>query len=334
MKLRPVLLSAGAAIAIASAITWYFARPESVVAVAPKTGDAAEIIYATGVVEPLTWAKVTPLVRERIIEQCDCEGAVVEGGFVLARLDTGEAEAELAELRARLKLAVEEQERVSVLVNRNVGTQQALDRARAEVAQIDAMIAGQKARLENYLLRAPSSGVVLRQNGEVGEIAEQGSVLFWVGQLRPLVVIADVNEEDIPRVSTGQKALLQSDAFPNQVLRATVQRITPMGDPVSRTYRVRLLLPDDTPLLIGMSVDVNIVVRTSMDVLLVPAPAVQGNSLFVIESGRARRRTVDVGIRGAREVEIRSGIEASTDAIISPFPDGLTDGARVKVTER
>ena len=52
-------------------------------------GSAAEIVYATGVVEPRTWAKVTPLVRERIVELCGCEGREVDKGDVLARSTTG-----------------------------------------------------------------------------------------------------------------------------------------------------------------------------------------------------------------------------------------------------
>ena len=38
----------------------------------PRRGDAAEIVYATGIVEPRTWAKATPLLRERIVELRNC----------------------------------------------------------------------------------------------------------------------------------------------------------------------------------------------------------------------------------------------------------------------
>ena len=71
----------------------------------PQRGDAAEIVYATGVVEPRTWAKVAPLLRERIVDLCNCEGEAVERGAVLARLDSRQPEASLAELRARQKFA-------------------------------------------------------------------------------------------------------------------------------------------------------------------------------------------------------------------------------------
>lgn len=309
--------------------TWYMLRPQAVTTIIPKRGDVAEIVYANGIVEPRIWAKVTALVRERIVEQCDCEGKAVEKGAILARLDTSEAQAAVAELEARLRLAREDHQRLAVLVERNATSQQSVDRASSEVAQLEAVLAGQKAKLESYVLRAPAAGTVLRRDGEVGEIAEPGTVLFWVGQPVPLLVVADVNEEDIPRVVVGQRALLRSDAFPNRSLEAAVDSITPKGDPVTKTYRVRFRLPDDTPLMIGMSTDVNIVIRVSENALTIPSLALRANAIYAVEDGKAIQHELVTGIRGMKDVEIRSGL-ADDMRIISPFPEDIAEGARVK----
>lgn len=330
MRILKLVVLALVAAALAGGGIWYALRPAEVAAVRPTRGDAAEVVYATGVVEPRTWAKITALVRERIVELCDCEGMAVERGKVLARLDDREAQASLAELRARQRLAAEELERQRVLAGRNVASQQGLDRARSEAAQIEALIAGQAARLESYVLRAPMSGVVLRRDGEVGEIADQGRVLFWVGQPRPLLVVAEVNEEDIPRIRVGQRALLRADAFPERALEATVDSITPKGDPIAKTYRVRLAVPADSPVMIGMTVDVNIVVGTARNALLLPAEAIDGRAIFVIgPEGVARRRELEIGIRGTAAVEVRAGLDETT-RVITPFPQDLADGARVR----
>lgn len=332
MKTSRILVVMGL-VAAGAAGVWSFMRPTSVELVAPRRGDAAEIVYATGVVEPRTWAKVTPLIREHIVELCNCEGQDVEEGAVLARLDSRQADATLAELRARERLAATEYERLSVLIERNAASQQALDRARSEINQAEALISGHKARLENYVLRAPMSGVVLRQDGEVGEIAEPGTVLFWVGKPKPLQVVADVNEEDIPRIAVGQRVLLQADAFSGRQLEASVDRITPKGDPVAKTYRVYLALPDDTPLMIGMTVEINIVIRVADNALLVPAEAIRENAVFTVADGVARRHPVTIGIRGPREVEVLSGLD-DDQRIISPVPETLVDGAKVRPAEQ
>jgi membrane fusion protein (multidrug efflux system) len=318
----------GVAVIGALAAVWHAWRPVVVESPPPRRGDVAEIVYASGVVEPRLWAKVTSLVRERIVEQCNCEAEKVEQGAVLAKMDDSEAKAALSDLEARSRLARENLSRLTTLVEKNAASQQALDQARADAAQMEAQIAGQKSKLDSYFLRAPSAGTVLRKDAEVGEIADAGAVLFWVGQPKPLLVVADVNEEDIPRVDLAQRVLLRADAFPDRALEGTVDSITPKGDPVTKTYRVRIKLPDDTPLRIGMSTDVNIVTRVAKNALLVPSIAMRGSTLFIVENGKARLRKVEVGIRGISEVEVLSGL--SEDArVISPFPESLADGARV-----
>ncbi|CAN7257839.1 efflux RND transporter periplasmic adaptor subunit [Bosea sp. LjRoot90] len=327
MKFARSLLAA-AAVIVAGGAYWSLSKPIAVATVAPKRGDAAEIVYATGTVEPRIWAKVAALVRERVIERCDCEGQRVEQGQILARLDSAQAEATLAELKARQKLATAEHDRLAVLVERNVMSLQALDRARSEMSQASALIAGQTARLENYVLRAPMRGTVLRRDGEVGEIAEPGTVLFWIGEAKPLRVVAEVNEEDIPQVKPGQRVLIRADAFPGRTLEGTVDSITPKGDPVAKTYRVYLALPGDTPLLIGMTVELNVIVRVAQNALLLPVAAVQGNAIFIVEGDVARRHELAIGIRGTGDVEVLSGLPEAA-RVIAPYPEKLSDGARV-----
>ncbi|AZO36464.1 MAG: efflux RND transporter periplasmic adaptor subunit [Mesorhizobium sp.] len=330
MRVRRWIPGIVVAAAVVGGTAWYLLRATPVSIVTPWRGDAAEIVYASGSVEPHTWAKVAPVVRERIVEQCNCEGARVAQGDVLARLDDSEVRAALGELEARRALAGQEFQRQSVLADKNATSQQALDRAQSELSQIEALVAGQKARLETYVIRAPTPGVVLRQDGKVGEIAELGTVLFWVGEQKPLLVIAEVNEEDIPRVEVGQRTLLRADAFPGQILEAVVNRITPKGDPVTKTYRVYFRLPDNTPLRIGMSTDVNIVIRVAKNALLVPSVAIEGNNIVVVEGETARLREIHTGIRGNNGVEVLSGIDALAQ-VISPYPAELADGARVTV---
>jgi multidrug efflux pump subunit AcrA (membrane-fusion protein) len=169
-------------IAVAAAVTWWFlARGLSVTVAAVTRGTAAEIVYATGAIEPLRWAKVTTLVKGRIIERCRCEGRFVNTGFVLARLDDAEAQAALRELRAREEFARKEVERQSQLVARGATSAQSFERAQTEHLQIQALIAAQIERLAYYRIHAPMDGVVLREEGEVGEIVDSNVLLYRIG---------------------------------------------------------------------------------------------------------------------------------------------------------
>lgn len=309
---------------------WAFARGPQVAAVAAVRGNAAEIVYATGGVEPVRWAKVASVIRDRIIEICDCEGKTVAKGDLLARLDSREVEAGLKELKAREEFLKREMSRVSELIVRGAATTQAHERAGMDLQTVQGLIAVQSEKIADYTIVAPLDGVVLRRDGEIGEIAEAGQILFRIGVPKPLQVVAEVNEEDIPRVALGQTALFRTDAFPDRSLQGKVSEITPMGDVMAKTFRVKIALPDDTPLKPGMSVEANIISRQKANALLVPADALRGDAVYVIDGTRVHRRPVTVGIRGTRTVEILSGL-ADGEQVASPATADLSDGKRVHI---
>lgn len=327
--MRRRLLPALLLLAALAAGAWWWTRPVAVPVATLVRGDAAEVVYATGVVEPVRWAEVTPLARARIVETCRCEGEAVEAGQVLFRLDDAAPRARLGELETRLDLAEKSLARIEPLVQRRVAPLERLDEAEAEVAELRAAVAAAEAELADLVIRSPMKGVALRVDAEVGEVASPGETLAWVGEPRPLRIVAEVNEEDIPRVETGQRALLKADAFPDRALEAEVASITPMGDPTLKTYRVYLSLPGNTPLMIGMSVEVNVILRVKAGVTLAPAAALVEGALLVLAGERLERRPVETGIAGPERVEIVSGAEPG-EVVVSPADAALAEGARVR----
>jgi RND family efflux transporter MFP subunit len=331
MKQRKWLIAAAILLLVAAG-WWRFGRGPEVAAATAARGTAVEIVYATGGVEPVHWAKVASVIRDRIIEVCDCEGKSVAKGDVLARLDDGQVRAGLKELKAREEFLQREMSRVSELITRGAATTQAHERAAMDLQTVQGLISVQTEKISDYTIVAPMDGVVLRRDGEIGEIAEAGQILFRVGVPKPLQVVAEVNEEDIPRVAIGLVALFRTDAFPDQRLEGKVNEITPMGDVAAKTFRVKMRLPDDTPLKPGMSVEANIVSREKPNALLIPADALQGNAVFVLDGSHVRKREVKIGIRGTRQVEVLSGL-ADGERVAAPAATDLRDGDRVRVID-
>ena len=119
-------------------------------------------------------------------------------------------------------------------------------------------------------------------------------------------------------------------AFPGQVLPATVGQITPKGDSTRKAYRVRLNLPEDTPLLIGMTVEANIVLHQTDNAVLVPPAAVRDGRVFVVRRERVEPRRVELGVQGARSVEVLRGLAAGEMVVLDP-PAGLAAGQLVRL---
>jgi RND family efflux transporter MFP subunit len=330
MRGRNVLFAITLVALAAGAAAYFLGRAHTAVTVAPVArGAAVHAVYATGTVEPVTWAKVAPVTTGRIAAILLRDGAPVRTGTPLARLDDREARARLAELEARLRYWQDEVKRQQALAERGFASREARDRAQMEHLQSEAALAAQRQRILDLTLVAPLDGIVLRQDGEVGEVVDAKQVLFWVGQPTPLRITAEVDEEDIPLVRVGQRTLIKADAFPAQALQGTVAEITPKGDPVNKSFRVRIGLPAETPLKIGMTTEINIIAREVADALLVPAGAVRGNRVFVVEDGIARSRAVTPGIQGRAMTQVLDGVREGEMVVVDP-PAGLGDGDRVR----
>jgi RND family efflux transporter MFP subunit len=305
-------------------------QPPTVTAGVAILGPVSEAVYGTGTVEPERWAKVVPLQRRRVVDLCRCEGQAIKTGQVLARQDDTEEVNALHELEINNEQLARDLDRAKRDRDKNDAAKTEYEQRSTQYEQSKSRIGAQKARIDSLVLRAPMDGMVLRRDGEVGEIVGPTDVLFWVGPPAPMQVVAEINEEEITRISVGQKAFLRSEAFSAQALRATVSQITPKGDPARKTFRVYLLLPRDTPLRIGMTVEVNIIYREKTAAIVVPSEAVAGNAVQVVSGGKIRRVPVTVGIRGSRNVEIIGDVSKGV-TVLSPARVDLADGTRVNV---
>jgi RND family efflux transporter MFP subunit len=327
--LRIVVVVVVALCLAAGVYYFYFGRPKHVTVASARLAPVSEIVYATGTVEPVQWAKVVPLQRKRIVELCRCEGQEVTKGQVLGRQDDTEERAVLKELDIRHQQLQRDLERAEKDRKNDKITKAELEQKETAVKESSSRIAAQQSRMESLVLRSPMDGMILRRDGEIGEIVGPTDVLFWVGKPTPLQIVAEINEEEITKIAVGQSAYVSNEAFGNKSLRADISQITPKGDPTTKTFRVFLQLPEDTPLRIGMSVEVNIVFREKPAAVVVPFDAVSAGAVQVVEGGHIHRVPVTIGLRGTQFVEIIGDVAAGAP-VVSPARTDLADGARVQ----
>jgi RND family efflux transporter MFP subunit len=318
-------------LAAAAAVVWYFFGPVRVTAAVPSRGPAVEAVYGSGIVEPEVMVAIGPKVSGRLQELAVDEGDSVRKGAVLARLDGRDLAATVAEWESRVRFGEAEFRRIEELARRRLAAATDLDRARNELATASAARDRVREQLADMTLRAPEDGVILRREGEIGQLQRPGDTLFWFSCCGGLRVSAEIDEEDIPSVQPGQRVLIAADAFPGRVFEGKVSEITPKGDPVARSFRVRMALPADTPLRVGMTADCNIIVAERNDALLVPATAIAGDKLWVIRDGRLAEQAVTLGAGRDGLVEIRAGL-AADDVVVSPLHAGLRPGRRASVS--
>ncbi len=295
-------------------------RAERLAVVRPVRGEAVQAVYATGTIEPTVMLPIAPRQGGRLVELLVDEGALVKKGELLARMEDADMQKAIDKLQAEYTLAQSEYTRKRALGKSGAVSKQALDQARTTEESALAALEQAKAQQDYTKLFAPEEGRIIRRDGEIGEFIGQGQAVFWIERPDSLRVTVEVDEEDIPLVDVGQAVVVRADAYPDQVFDGTVQSITPKGDPVSRSYRVRMALTGKTPLMSGMTAETNIIVQTQKNALLVPASAVKDQALWVVEAGRLVHKTVETGIKGPERIQILSGLSGEEEIVKTPVP--------------
>ncbi len=320
----------GVAAAAGAALWWWRQSPLTVQVAHPARGPAVDAIYATGIVEPTVMLPIAPRASGRILTLPADEGDRVKKGQVLAHLDDGDLASTVSELAARERFARDQYERTQELIKRQVAASIDLSRTRSEWEAARAALQRARSQRDFMDLVAPADGVIIKRDGETGQFIPSGQPVFYLSCCAPLRVTADVDEEDIPRAHPGQKVLLRADSIPGRTFEGEVAAITPKGDPVARSYRVRIRLPDPGELAVGMTVDANLIVSQREQVLQVPTAALQEGAVWVVRDGRLHRQPVTTGLASETRTEIVQGL-ADADAVVQTPGDNLREGRRARV---
>lgn len=303
-------------------------RPPTVLVVSPTFGPAVQAVYAPGTVEGTVMMPIASRNNARIIELKAEEGEDVKEGQILAVLEDADLKQTLEELLSRQKYAQAEYERQEIMRKSGTTSITLYEKAKSDFEAATAAVARGVAQMNYLKLISPTSGIVIKRDGEVGELVQINQAVFWLLGGSKLRISAEVDEEDIGKVQPGQKVLIRADAFRGVVYNGTVQSITPKGDPIARSYRVRVSLDPESPLKIGMTTEINIIVQERSRAMLIPAKVLRDDAVFVVADGRVVKRQVVMGIRGEERVEVKSGLRQDDSIILNP--DGLSDGQSVQ----
>ena len=309
MMSRLIYGVAGVAIlALLGIAAFYYLRSPALDALHPRVGTAVTAVYASGTVEASVMMPVAPRVGGRLVALLGDEHDAVRKGQVLARLESDDLASNIAQLKANAAFARTDMERDTRLLQQDAIARQVYDRAVATANMADAAVRQAQAQAQFMVLSAPDDCSVIQRDGEVGQFIAANTPLFWLSCHASLRVAAQVDEEDIPQVRVGQKVLIRADAFPGKIFEAQVTEVTPKGDPVGRSYRVRINLSKDSPLQIGMTTEANIIIHTDQNALSLPASAVADGKVWKVTGGHAQQEPVTLGAKSTDWVEVLSGV--------------------------
>ncbi|MCR5591801.1 MAG: efflux RND transporter periplasmic adaptor subunit [Lachnospiraceae bacterium] len=218
----------------------------------------------------------------------------------------------------------------------NLQTEGAKDKLEA-VKTADDLV--NESKLKDYAIaldgiKADFDGVVTKLSVSEGSVVSSGQELVQIQSLEDIAVVCYVNKYDIINIEEGQSA---SAHIKNKDYACHVSRIEKKTSEDGATPGIRVELAVDEPddsIILGIEAKTKVQTAMLAYALLIPADAVcsddEGDYVFVINEGRASKRTVEIGARTDDMAEVASGLQEG-EIVGWDEASELTDGQKVKV---
>ena len=363
---------------------------EPVTVAVPSTGTIVERIPANGKIHPVTEVKISPDVSGEIIELNVEEGDRVSRGDLVIKIkqdvyislrDRAAATLNATRAQYQQQKASFTQAEQNYLRNKQLYGQKAISlqefqasTAEYEMAReqlnaaeynIESAVASLDEAEENLtktVIYSPIDGIVSSlsvEKGErvVGTSQMAGTEMLRIADFDMMEVLVDVNENDIIRITKGDTADIEVDAYPGRTFKGVVTQIansaknlgsttTALTDVTNFEVKVRilresyadLLTSDPIPFRPGMSASVEIETERKDGVTKIPLQAVTPDGcVFVLDrqSSTVRKAAVTTGIQDIENIEVISGLGAADTVEIVTGPYStisriLEDGMEVR----
>ncbi|HEX7488174.1 MAG TPA: efflux RND transporter periplasmic adaptor subunit [Anaeromyxobacteraceae bacterium] len=222
--------------------------------------------------------------------------------------------------------------------------QAAVEVARGQLAQSAAALQVARVARSHAELTAAFDGLLADVFVDPGDEVQIGGTIFELVDDARLHVEATIDEADIGRVKVGQPATLRLDALPDHPIAGVVSKLDPTvrkDEKGARTLRLEVEV-SDLPRAVaagvrpGMSANVDVRVAEKDDVLSLPTNVIIGRgtkrSVFLIDQGVARERSIQIGMSSWERTEIASGLAQGDRVVANLNAKGLVDGAAVLPT--
>ncbi len=278
-------------------------------------------------------AKVRGVVKQLLVE----EGDWVKEGQVLARLDDAQYQLEAERAKSTLDRLNNDFKRNKELFDRNLIAADAYENSRYEYEAQKSVYELAKLNQEYTEIKSPINGVISERLIKVGNMIGTDQPAFQVTDFDPLQAILYIPEHEMSKIRKNQTAELIVDALPNQTFKGHVERISPVVDPTTGTFKATVYIEQkNTALKPGMFGRIKIVYDTRLNAQLIPKAAVitedQTQTVFVIKDSLAHKREIRTGYINGKNIEVIDGL-LDGEIVVTIGQGSLQDSAKVTVVK-
>lgn len=276
-------------------------------------------------------SKVSGIIQELYVE----EGDRVQAGQVIAKIEDDQYRIEADRAKATLDRLQNELQRNRELFDRNLIAAELFQNAQFEYESQKATYDLAMLNLENTDVRSPISGVVSERFAKEGNMIGTDQQLYRVTDFTPLMAILHVPEHEMSKIRKNQRTELIADALPNQLFVGHVERISPVVDTETGTFKVTVYVDQTEDLLRpGMFSRVRIVYDTRQNTRMIPRSAVitedLNNSVFTVKDSLAFKKSIQTGYTNGQNIEVIEGLEDG-EIVVTIGQGSLQDSTKVNI---
>lgn len=297
-----------------------------------------QTLSSIGELEAIRQVQVSSESRGMIEKIYFQSGQYVQQGQLLVQLKSNVEQSELGRLQAKLKQAEMTYKRSQLLIDSHAISRAELDSALADRDMTRAEIQQLQATITQKSIRAPFSGVMGIRQVHQGQFLEAGTSIANLVDSQQMLANFTLDEQLASKLKLGQSVQLQIDAYPEKIYTAIVNAIEPIVSK-SRTISGQAIVNNqDRQLRPGMYAKLSIQ-EAQRSSLVIPETAITytayGNTVFVAKHDAQKitvqRVTVEVGERQQGRIEIKSGLKAGDQVVVSGQLK-LSDGMQIEPT--
>ena len=290
----------------------------------------------TATLEPLAESQVVAKTSGVALEVLVEEGQQVKAGQPLVRLDADRARLSVAQAQAQLRKLENNYSRAQQLVAQQLISAGEVDQMRYDLENARAQHEMAKLELSYTTVVAPISGVVASRDIKPGNFVQINSPIFRIVDSSRLEATLKVPEREIDKLKPGQVVELTADALPGKRFTGTVDRVAPVVDTGTGTFRVVATFDGDGELQPGMFARLAINYDQRADALVVPRAALLEDggepAVYAVRDGKASRIVLRLGYADGAWIEVRDGLKEG-DAVVVAGKAALREGSAVQVLE-
>jgi membrane fusion protein, multidrug efflux system len=267
------------------------------------------------------------------------EGQRVAAGQALVVLDSDILRNSVAELKTSLELATTLFEKQAKLWNQKIGSEVQYLQAKNNKESLEKRLAVTQAQLDQSIVRAPFSGTIDKVEARVGEMAAPGVPLVQMVSSGEMYVMADVSEDFIGKLKTGDNVQVFFPAFDKQI-KSSITAIGQVINPENRTFRIEARLTNEVAAKPNQVVVISIRDYTNAKAFQVPTKILQrdneGQFVYATEAKNnalvARKIYVKPGLSYNGLTEIKEGLTGSEQIVYEGFRE-VTEGAELSLVQ-